>query len=632
MILLLPGAAVVRAEDQRVIDEDFEGDLPEFHTYRATYGADDARSHGGKRSLRVTPKEGGGGGAYFKLDGLIDPELDYEFSAWVWTDKANGVRLYISASDGKTRHIVGDGSGGLPGAWTRVVGRVRRQEWKSTDTDIMLAMVASSESWVDDVTLTGTIFPLPPLETYPPLQALLRTEADRRVSTLPDNGPLRLSAAMGALAPDISRQQVVQPDGDTVLVPADGLLTFALDVPRATYVTGTVSLVPDDDLRPGLRAYALCDATVLAAPMVVAPAWQGQGHPMRGPVPSSSKGERPPNACPLVEWLLPQGRHYLTVAGPHVRSAGTFEYLQIEALRKPVASPVYQFALLSDTHVGEGRSRWMNVKMDGPGCAELGATLKRLAEQGTAFAFIAGDMTDGATRPQFEELGRILAESGLPVFGCAGNHDSYHASSRSDAMELCQGLFPQGTTDYALAKPPIRFLVLDGSYWKSPEGTFMDHYENGISRGVDLKSDEIDWLRKALAEDTTTPTIVVWHYPVFRPGGASSCGFQLPAEHTREPVCDLLRQAPNVVATLCGHTHWNAVSVVKGITHIQNAAFVEWPNAYRVFRVYPDRLEWETRQVGNRGFVRESFSTDHALSWMISTGDHDLAGTLPLTR
>ena len=69
----------------------------------------------------------------------------------------------------------------------------------------------------------------------------------------------------------------------------------------------------------------------------------------------------------------------------------------------------------------------------------------------------------------------------------------------------------------------------------------------------------------------------------------------------------IVQAAPNVVATLNGHDHWDEVNTLEGITHIQNAAFVEWPNSYRVFRVYADRMEWEVRQVSNRGYIRESF-------------------------
>ncbi|MAG70755.1 MAG: hypothetical protein CL471_10755 [Acidobacteria bacterium] len=48
---------------------------------------------------------------------------------------------------------------------------------------------------------------------------------------------------------------------------------------------------------------------------------------------------------------------------------------------------------------------------------------------------------------------------------------------------------------------------------------------------------------------------------------------------------DTVIAAPNVVATLNGHDHWDEVNDLQGIHHIQNAAVVEWPNSYRVFRV-----------------------------------------------
>ncbi len=43
-------------------------------------------------------------------------------------------------------------------------------------------------------------------------------------------------------------------------------------------------------------------------------------------------------------------------------------------------------------------------------------------------------------------------------------------------------------------------------------------------------------------------------------------------------------------------------------------------------------MEWELRQVANRGLIREAFTPEKAQSWMISTGPGDLAGTIPLAR
>jgi len=239
---------------------------------------------------------------------------------------------------------------------------------------------------------------------------------------------------------------------------------------------------------------------------------------------------------------------------------------------------------------------------------------------------IAGDMTDSATRPQFDQLASVLKDSGLPVYGCVGNHDAYHESSRPDQLELLPTSFVGGKTDYVLHRPPLRFIVLDGSYWRSVDGGFVERYERAKTRGIGMKPAQLEWLRRTLAADTTTPTVVVSHYPFYNRRGLSSCGYRLGSTAAKGQVTDLLLQAPNVIATLNGHTHWNSVDELDGITCIQNAAFVEWPNMYRVFRVYDDRLEWEVRLASNFGFVRESFVPEKALSWMISTREGDLTG------
>src|SRR5262249_23501909 len=93
-----------------------------------------------------------------------------------------------------------------------------------------------------------------------------------------------------------------------------------------------------------------------------------------------------------------------------------------------------------------------------------------------------------------------------------------------------------------------------------------------------------------------------------------------------------LRRAPNVFATLNGHDHWDEVNRLHGLTHIQNAAVVEWPTTYRILRVYSNRIEWEVRQVANRGFIRESFLPAKAMSWMIATAPGDLTGQVGWQR
>ncbi len=453
------------------------------------------------------------------------------------------------------------------------------------------------------------------LEAYPLLAPQLHALADQRARPMPRRGTLTLTAPDGAYALDLARLDVEEPGGTAQPIAPDGLLTFTVEADEPVYLSAELDLEPSDDRRPGLRATVLCDDTVIAAPMVAAPSW-GIAE-INDPAPQVL-GTRPPDTISVDRWLLPGGLHRLTIAGPHFRDAGRFRALRLSPLPDPVEAPRYRFALIGDTHVRfEGRHLWMNLKMCEAVTAEFGATLWALAREGIDFVMHGGDMTENATRDEFALFAGIVGSQPLPVYGCMGNHDVYLESSRPDALELLGDLFPGGSLSYALPKPPLRFVVLDVKI-EEPEA----------------RDDQRAWLRDTLMADRQTPTIVVWHYAPFNRGGLSSCGFRLHDWSVlgREAVLDIVRAAPNVVATLNGHDHWDEVNDLQGIHHIQNAAVVEWPNSYRVFRVYADRLEWEVRQVRNRGFVRESFVVPKANSWMIATGGSDLQGRISLAR
>ncbi len=610
------------------IEEGFEGALPDFHTYQATYTSDVTRVHSGTRSLRVTPTKGSGG-AYFKLDGTLDFTSDYEYTLWVYAGTTGAVSVYISASDGKERYTVSRTGSRVSGKWVQLRGVVRARQWRSADRDFMLALSTSGESWFDDVVLRKAKIPDPAIEVWPRLEAELRAAADRHAVPLRRGQRLVLDATKAVLAPDIALPEVTAVNTTAVAVPAEGLLTYAIDVTEAMYVTGTVQLEPDSDLRPGLRAYVLSDSTVVAAPVVKSAPWRNIGNVETGPAPSVL-GDKPAAEVRLVEWRLTKGRHYLAVAGPHFRPAGVVRRFELQALDRPVTEPQYAFALFADTHLGKGRHEWMNIKMDEPSILELEQTFKQVRNEGADFAFIAGDMTDGGRRDQFESLASVIKNASLPVYGCVGNHETFGSTSRKDLMELVPHLFPLAKTDYVLSKPPLRFVVLDGSWWHDREGNILSGYDRSKAVGVTIKPEQLEWLRSTLAADAHTPTVVLWHYAFSNRRGVTSCGYDLGQPTLEKNVMKILEASSNVVATLNGHMHFNAFSSHQGIACIQNAAYAEWPNMYRVFRVYADRIEWEVRQVSNRGFVREGVEPAKALNWMLSTQEGDLSGTVNL--
>lgn len=445
---------------------------------------------------------------------------------------------------------------------------------------------------------------------YPGLWHVLREESGKQVAELSSGGVVRLEANRAAYAPDSTHTEVEKVTGKTQRIAPDGMLNFTVELSKPLYVMGTLELESEADLRPGLRASVLCDTRLIGAPMVSAPLWGADDVTVPAPF---VVGSEPSKTIPLNTFLLPRGRHHLTVAGPHFRAGGIFHALTLRALEQPVETPLVTFAFISDTHIRyKGRSEWMNIKMGGAGAKAFLETLHSLAEEKIDFVLHGGDMTEGATHEEFALFAGLLRNQPLPLYGCIGNHDAYHPTSRSDALELLSNCFPGGSLDYSFMRPPVRFLVLD---------------EN-IARPEKREAKQ-DWLRKTLKADTQTPTILLWHYAPYNRAGESSCGFRVPdwSKAGKESVLDIVRETPNLFATLNGHDHWDEVNRLEGITHIQNAAFIEWPNSYRVIRVYADRIEWEVRQVANRGFIRESFAVPKALSWMIATRESDLTGT-----
>ena len=174
------------------------------------------------------------------------------------------------------------------------------------------------------------------LAVYPGIERDLRRNADERARTLARSG-LELRAEHGSLASSLDIADIVRPAADTVQVPRDGLLVFAIDIAETGWVEGTLELRPDRDARPGLRVTVLSDTTIVGAPMTSAAPWGIREITDPAPV---VDGVMPSSLVPLGPWLMPKGRRYLTIAGPHTRAAGTFASLRLRVLDQPQGVPL----------------------------------------------------------------------------------------------------------------------------------------------------------------------------------------------------------------------------------------------------------------------------------------------------
>ncbi|AWI08158.1 metallophosphoesterase family protein [Ereboglobus luteus] len=634
LILALATAAPALATP--LVDANFEGRLPPriAFAFNPKHSIDTTRAHTGKSSLRIESTADWGGSAFFSLSNMMDFTTDLEFSVWVFVEKDAMVDIYVSADVGEgvgRQSILNVGSHIKPGEWNLVRGVLRASDWHPADRDVSLNFKVKGVAWFDDLSVNiGDLSGLPG-DVWPKVETAVNKAAARRVTALAPGAAVTLDARNAAFLSDTVSTDIAAPSSPGTIIPAEGMLVFAVDAREDINVTGSVQLEPDADLRPGLRAYVLADDTIVAAPNIAtATPWRAtytHGRPAAAP---EVRGERPPAEIQLNKFRLSKGRHYIAVAGPHFRPAGLFKKLELRADAAPAQKPLHTFALLTDPHLGTGRFEWANTKIMGASAGELETTFRQLKRQGVEYAIVAGDMTDYGHSRQYKDFARAVKRGGLPVYACVGNHDTFSQKSREHIADFIPKLFPDGPekTDYAFTRAPLRFIVLDGSWWRGKDGSVTDHRTGG--RGTSLRDGALDWLRATLAADTKTPTIVVSHYEFYLARGVSSSGCDLGDPLLNKDVMDILEATPNVIATFNGHFHNNEVAVRNGIVCIQTPAFVEWPNAYRVFRVYADRVEWEMRQISNRGLIRESALPKHALFHMLSTHEGDLAGIIPL--
>ncbi len=625
-----------------LINTSFEKGLPPgADLNKLTAKADTAQAYSGRSSLRIASEPGAEWGyLVFELDGKLDFNANHAFSVWIYAEPGAKVSVYLSGCDeAGERYTSVNGVGVIkPGQWSQLSGFMFAEDWRRQDREYRFIVRVNGACWIDDLQLVSGL-PETPGQVWPKLKTALHAAADKRATTLAPGGSLALDARNAALAPDTARVETTLPSGAAAVIPDEGMLVFAIDAKDDLDLTGSIQLEPDADLRPGLRVTVLSDDTVIAAPSVKAASWQAVRNFPRGArtvlaAPADLRGERPSSTVSLAPFRLSKGRHYIALAGPHIRAGGTFAKLELRANERVAEKPLYTFGLLSDTHLGFNRREYRNTLLGAATGRELEAALGQLKNEGASFAFIAGDLTDDGRRAEYMDIARIVKNAGLPVYGCIGNHDTVLADSRAAIAGHIAGLFPDGpkNTDYAFARPPVRYIVLDGSHWRDSAGKIYEH-KTKTAGTLSLRKGALDWLRKTLAADTLTPTIIVSHYPFYFERGISPVsGYNRGKPLLDKSLMAVIDAAPNVVAALSGHMHHNETATRNGIVFLQNPAFAEWPDAYRVCRVYADRIEWEIRQIPNRGIIREGVIPGAALLWQLSTDPGDLAGVIHLDK
>ena len=146
-----------------------------------------------------------------------------------------------------------------------------------------------------------------------------------------------------------------------------------------------------------------------------------------------------------------------------------------------------------------------------------------------------GDLTEHGDASSYRRLANALSVCSFPVHMCLGNHDL-----RANFMAQ----FPQvpvvdGFVQYVLETGGVRILMLD---------TLEEGRHGGAFCEV-----RAEWLRAALADDRSTPTIIVMHHPPVEVGIAWMNTH--PEEQWVDNFSRAIADAPNIKGIICGHVH-----------------------------------------------------------------------------
>jgi 3',5'-cyclic-AMP phosphodiesterase len=212
------------------------------------------------------------------------------------------------------------------------------------------------------------------------------------------------------------------------------------------------------------------------------------------------------------------------------------------------------FVHLTDLHVGDPAVQDDHLHSDtSTTLTKILAEIKTLVPQ-PEFIVASGDLTNRGDEASYEQLKRLIAQSGLdmPFIFALGNHDRRDGFYPAMLGRTDHGNAPY---DHAQVMGGIHVIVLDSSV---PDKV-----------GGDFEPGQFEWLKAELDNHAELPKLLVMHHAPSLDADPS-----MEWESMSIAGTEALRQAvagKNVIGILCGHihfdrvSHWHGIPVVVGI-------------------------------------------------------------------
>lgn len=195
---------------------------------------------------------------------------------------------------------------------------------------------------------------------------------------------------------------------------------------------------------------------------------------------------------------------------------------------------------LSDPHIG---ADWADADPVG-GLAAAVRSVRAMRPRPDAL-LVTGDLADGATDAQYEEVAELLSPLGAPAYVLPGNHDDRGALRRhfglpgADAEPIC----------YSVDLGPLRLVVLDSMLPGEDAGAF--------------DREQIAWLEGALAASPGQPTLIAMHHPPLLTGIPAWDEIGL-ADTSRRWLAEVIQRRPQVRRIVAGHVHRTIAGELAG--------------------------------------------------------------------
>ncbi len=256
----------------------------------------------------------------------------------------------------------------------------------------------------------------------------------------------------------------------------------------------------------------------------------------------------------------------------------------------PPGEELYRFMTMSDMHLGqEGFGLFFKMyEHDVDEVHTLRGTRAALTEGqawGAQHLVLKGDMVDRAAHDEYDLLGKVLAEAGLPTEAIPGNHEvkPYREVDHTAAFASL-GLVPIEDGLRAVDLPGLRLVLLDSTS-EGAHGGHVDHLLPRLGEALDGR-----------------PALVVLHHHLLSLPVQSYWPPGMPSPAARRLV-DAVAEASPAAVIVSGHSHRHRMHRERHVVVAETGSPKDHPGTWTGYVVHEGGLRQVVRRVARRDVI-----------------------------